>query len=690
MANNFPITITAVDNATAAIKKVNESFARLTAPIKDLGTSVKSFTKESGIDDIGKSILNVGRSAGDTAEKIASMVTPLLAIAGIGSLAGIAALGTKWAETGADIGRAAQTIGISTTTLQELTGAATAFGITTDATTSSLVAFGGALQDSVTGRNYPAANMLIKLGIRLRHTKSGAIDAAAALGDLADAIVRQPTPQTQAKVAGMFGVSAMLPFLRQSRAGIEMYERMALASGAVMTPAQIVNATKFSQQLAFAKLSVQGLGNSILSSLVPSLEPMLAQFTKWVMANRQLIATNVTSFVRAFTDTIKQVDWKEVGKDIADFARGINNVVQALGGWKTVAEGIIIALGVKWAVGLFGPLLKLGWIASGTTLKLLSMDAALGEAGLAGTLGLITSRLLLLGVAAAAIYAIVNPPRGTYDKGHKGDVAHWHPNWLSDKKGQIDKGNVLNQNVLDILFPNRTWWKTPAPAEQEPGGAMPGASGTTANARNRAAAWQAALAEQTKWGIPAKVTYAQWAEESNYGANAPAGSNNPFGIKALPGQPYVAARTQEFVNGQMQTVMAHFAKFSSLGDAFDAHARLLATSTRYADARKHENDAGAFADALTGVYATDPNYGTKLRNIMRMAPPMAPPMAGPYSPGAGTISGPILPPMAAAPVGKIEVHFKGDVPRGTRVSMTDVRGVDLSTHVAYPLPGQTV
>jgi flagellum-specific peptidoglycan hydrolase FlgJ len=134
-------------------------------------------------------------------------------------------------------------------------------------------------------------------------------------------------------------------------------------------------------------------------------------------------------------------------------------------------------------------------------------------------------------------------------------------------------------------------------------------------------AWNAAKASQAKYGIPARVTYAQWALESGYGQHMPPGSNNPFGIKALPGQPFVSAMTREVTpKGDVLHIVQNFAKFEHLTAAFDAHAALLAHAGVYAKARAHENDPGAFADALTGIYATDPNYGHLLREIMAGLP----------------------------------------------------------------------
>jgi len=126
----------------------------------------------------------------------------------------------------------------------------------------------------------------------------------------------------------------------------------------------------------------------------------------------------------------------------------------------------------------------------------------------------------------------------------------------------------------------------------------------------------AAKAAHAKWHIPASISIAQWAVESARGTRMPAGSNNPFGIKAAPGQPSVTARTREVVNGQSIHINAPFRKFATIAEAFDKHGELLATSGHYANARSKLPDADAFADALTGVYATDPNYGATLKSVM--------------------------------------------------------------------------
>jgi hypothetical protein len=128
---------------------------------------------------------------------------------------------------------------------------------------------------------------------------------------------------------------------------------------------------------------------------------------------------------------------------------------------------------------------------------------------------------------------------------------------------------------------------------------------------------QAAIVSRDKWKVPASVTLAQWAVESAWGAAMPPGSNNPFGIKAVGDQPAVESATREVYSGQSVTIQAKFRKFDSLDQAFDLHGRLLATSPVYATAMKKNEDPEAFADALTGVYATDPQYGTTLKYVIK-------------------------------------------------------------------------
>ena len=118
------------------------------------------------------------------------------------------------------------------------------------------------------------------------------------------------------------------------------------------------------------------------------------------------------------------------------------------------------------------------------------------------------------------------------------------------------------------------------------------------------------------------VTVAQFLLESNWGRSGMGDANNYFGIKARAGEPFVMKDTTEFVNGKPVKVQQPFRRYESMADCFADHARLICNRTSngkkiYAKALASPNDPVAFANALTGVYATDPQYGSKLVAIMK-------------------------------------------------------------------------
>ena len=127
---------------------------------------------------------------------------------------------------------------------------------------------------------------------------------------------------------------------------------------------------------------------------------------------------------------------------------------------------------------------------------------------------------------------------------------------------------------------------------------------------------EAATASQTRWKIPASVILAQWIVESAWGASMPPDSNNPFGIKALDSQAAVESGTREVIDGKVIHITARFRRFDSMAQAFELHGQLLATSRHYKAAMQLTHDPEQFADALTGIYATDPKYGTTLKWVI--------------------------------------------------------------------------
>jgi hypothetical protein len=76
--------------------------------------------------------------------------------------------------------------------------------------------------------------------------------------------------------------------------------------------------------------------------------------------------------------------------------------------------------------------------------------------------------------------------------------------------------------------------------------------------------------------------------------------------------------TQEYQNGHYVTVSAAFRVYHNMAQSIADHGHLLATSSSYQHAMADRHLPDAFATDLTGVYATDPHYGSNLIAIMKL------------------------------------------------------------------------
>jgi flagellum-specific peptidoglycan hydrolase FlgJ len=115
------------------------------------------------------------------------------------------------------------------------------------------------------------------------------------------------------------------------------------------------------------------------------------------------------------------------------------------------------------------------------------------------------------------------------------------------------------------------------------------------------------------------VTIAQAIDESGWGQSALAiRDHNLFGIKGTGPAGTDMLPTQEYQNGQYVTVNAPFRVYHNVAQSIADHGHLLATSSSYQHAMADRHLPDAFATDLTGVYATDPHYGSNLIAIMKL------------------------------------------------------------------------
>lgn len=143
---------------------------------------------------------------------------------------------------------------------------------------------------------------------------------------------------------------------------------------------------------------------------------------------------------------------------------------------------------------------------------------------------------------------------------------------------------------------------------------------------------------ERKTGISAVYVLAQAALETGWGQHAP--GNMYFGVKAKHGTPVnrkQLIRTREVMNhphaefpvvlsitkradGKYDYVVKDwFMKYDTPEESFTAHAELLLNVPRYRKALAVKHNPYAYADAIAAAgYATDPQYATTLKKIIRM------------------------------------------------------------------------
>jgi len=150
---------------------------------------------------------------------------------------------------------------------------------------------------------------------------------------------------------------------------------------------------------------------------------------------------------------------------------------------------------------------------------------------------------------------------------------------------------------------------------------------------------QDAVNSQHEKGIDYRFTLAQAALESGWGESAP--GNMFFGVKASKDTPENKKQlltTTEVLGDDRQgyrfpvvlsitkrpdgkytyRVKDWFRKYDLPAQSFSDHAGFFYQNKRYAEALKVKHNPYLFADAIAKAgYATDPNYATSLKNVIR-------------------------------------------------------------------------
>ena len=126
--------------------------------------------------------------------------------------------------------------------------------------------------------------------------------------------------------------------------------------------------------------------------------------------------------------------------------------------------------------------------------------------------------------------------------------------------------------------------------------------------------WKGVKAAAAKAGAKfPQVVAAQWALESGWGKHT-SGKNNYFGLKGSGSE----RETKEFINGQWVTIKAGFIDFPDLQTCVSYLVdRWYRDYKQYKGVNRASSPEECARLLVTEGYATDPQYSTKLINILR-------------------------------------------------------------------------
>lgn len=563
MDNKFDIVISATDKATAVFRKVNTAADQLTRPFQEAGKSFKSLGRELGFQRIGRDLRDIGRNATSTASSVASVVAPMAALTGIGSVAGVAALADHWSRLGRATSYAAGNIGISTQELQTFQGMGQLAGLSADQATGSLQGLANTLQNAQWGRDNGALMLLNRLGVGIKHTATGAVDASGEFMALATAISKIKNPQAQMVAAGKFGMTEWLPLIRQGPQAMRELQARAESLGMVMSTSAVKSATDFANSLDYLQGASLGLKNSVMEQLTPAIKPLTDGLADWIVQNRELIASDVGEWARDFAKWVKSIDWKGVGDDIHGFVGGVHDAVDALGGWKNAAllaagvmnAGLIASvlgltatlarggLGIAGFVGLLWKWTRAAKAAKVATLEAAAAEEALGRGGKGGKRSGINGAGL--GLAGLALTA-------TQLSGDQDDASR------DAQRLQFEALSGNQESAQKLAKIQLTHWWSKAPTQPEidarakdiASGKQAGMTPAQVAARypQRAAAEQRLGQLEGQYHLPSGLLDAIWSQESSRGQNmrSPVGAQGHFGFMPDTAKAYGLANPMDF------------------------------------------------------------------------------------------------------------------------------------------------
>ncbi|WP_199639605.1 lytic transglycosylase domain-containing protein [Serratia sp. PAMC26656] len=259
MANSFDFELTANDEASAAILRIEEVVKNLNPLLDKTRDALVLGGQDSrdNLDELGSRFDVLARNARSGVQFIGDLVPPLKMVGGLtlglgGAGAAVNVIKnnlTEFANAGYRIDTIAKNVSMTADAFQELTGAMIENGSARDAAESSVGDLFEKANDAVHGRNDGFLALLQQEGIGISKTKEGLADVGKLTEDI-NRKMQELSPGMQALFGNKLNLSPeLLSYLRNTTSEVQRLKDQARRDGLIFSDKDLQNALAFKQQL---------------------------------------------------------------------------------------------------------------------------------------------------------------------------------------------------------------------------------------------------------------------------------------------------------------------------------------------------------------------------------------------------------------------------------------------------------
>jgi hypothetical protein len=318
-----------------------DNLKRFSDGIKEAGEGLKGFAQKAS---------EYGRAAA-------------IGIGAIGAAAGAALIGAKSLVDGAskpldDLVKTSRRIGVGFEALQEWGFAAEQAGSSTSEFASSAQMVGRNLAEAARGAGRAQA-ALEAYGLSATDAEGNVKSVESFLGELSDRFATLDDGQSLDLAAKVGITPGMLTLLKGGSEEIENIRQRARDLGLIFTEEQAAAAEVYNDTVNETTRAIGALKDSIALELMPVIQEIAETTRDWLMANREMLQSEILPWVQAFAEAARSVL-----NGIGGIVGAIDSVIQfiaALAGidlakWDglAIAVGLLLAAFAPWTAILIG------------------------------------------------------------------------------------------------------------------------------------------------------------------------------------------------------------------------------------------------------------------------------------------------------------------------------------------------